>query len=69
MLIAWPESLEAALDYGVVRAGGKARVFADLWDLRRFSKCERCFDARQARLHRMNVEQRVLPAISCACSG
>jgi len=58
-------TLEAAHDYGVGRAG--ARVFADLWDLRRFSKCAKCLEAREHRLHRMNLEQQVLPVIECAC--
>ena len=42
------------------------RVFVDLWDLERFSDCSACFEARRARLHTMNLEQRVLPSVSCA---
>lgn len=55
--------LESALEYGI--DSQKARVFADLWDLRRFSRCQACFEARQARLHRMNLDQQVLPPIVC----
>jgi len=57
--------VEAAHDYGV--GYGLARVFADLWDLRRFAKCEKCFDRRQERLHKMNCEQLVLPHVECSC--
>ncbi len=45
------------------------RVFADLWDLNRFSDCPQCFDARRTRLHTMNLEQRVLPPVVCGCEG
>jgi radical SAM enzyme (TIGR01210 family) len=59
--------LEAALERGLERAPG--RVFADLWDLDRFADCPSCFDARQARLRRMNFEQRTPPSILCAGCG
>lgn len=58
-------ALEASLDYGVGLARG--RVLADLWDLRRFSRCVRCFDARAARLGRMNLAQAPEPPVGCAC--
>ncbi|MGZ5545850.1 MAG: radical SAM protein [Limisphaerales bacterium] len=57
--------VEEVVDYGV--GLGKARVFADMWDLRRFSKCSNCFDQREDRLHRMNCAQEVLPRVDCAC--
>jgi len=58
--------LEASVTYGIGLA--KGRVFADLWDLRRFSKCDACFDARAARLLQMNLQQTVLAPIECgAC--
>jgi radical SAM enzyme (TIGR01210 family) len=59
--------LEEVIDYGV--GLGSARVFADLWDLRRFSKCPKCFDAREERLHRMNCTQKVLERVQCDCEG
>jgi archaeosine synthase beta-subunit len=60
--------LEAAAAYGIGLARG--RVFADLWDAKRFAVCGACSEARLARLHRMNLEQRVPPAIRCdACGG
>jgi archaeosine synthase beta-subunit len=57
--------LEDAVDYGV--GLNRARVFADLWDLRRFSKCPKCFDQREARLHQMNCTQQVLARAVCDC--
>ena len=57
--------LEDVVDYGVGLA--RARVFADLWDLRRFSKCPKCFEARQERFHRMNCTQRVSERVNCDC--
>ena len=59
--------LEDVIDYGV--GLGRARVFSDLWDLRRFSKCPKCFDAREERLHRMNCTQRILDRVQCDCEG
>jgi hypothetical protein len=41
------------------------RVFADLWDLDRLTDCADCLEPRHARLHAMNLEQRVLPAVAC----
>jgi len=58
--------LEESVEYGVALDQG--RVFADLWDLRRFSRCDECFDARAERLHRMNLDQTLAPRIECgAC--
>lgn len=45
----------------------KGRVFCDVWDLEKFSDCAKCFARRKDRLTRMNLEQRVLPAIECEC--
>lgn len=43
----------------------RGRVFVDLWDLQRLATCDRCYDARRERLHRMNLDQRVAPSIVC----
>jgi hypothetical protein len=60
--------LEEATAYGISLARG--RVFADLWDAERFAACTACRGARITRLHRMNLEQRIQPAIDCdACGG
>jgi archaeosine synthase beta-subunit len=55
--------LEAALDEAI--AGGRGRVFADLWNLDRLAGCHVCVAARRARLHAMNLTQRVLPPVRC----
>jgi len=61
------ETLEAAAAYGVDL--GRGRVFADLWDLEKFSTCVHCFTARLARLREMNLRQAVPPLISCPQCG
>ena len=57
------ETLESALDYGIGLQRG--RVFADLWDLEKFSHCAACFPARRARLEVMNLSQRIEPRVRC----
>lgn len=60
-------TLEAALAAGI--AQGRGRVFADLWDLERFSNCGHCFAARAERLRIMNLHQTVPPLPPCGyCS-
>lgn len=62
------ETLEAAMDHGVGLQRG--RVFADLWDLEKFSRCPHCFAARRERLNTMNFTQQLLPRIACPqCAG
>lgn len=58
-------TLEAALDHGVGLKRG--RVFADVWDLEKFSGCGECFERRRARLQEMNLGQTLLPRVVCAC--
>lgn len=49
---------------------GRGRVFADLWDLERFSNCSTCFEARQKRLNEINLQQAILPPVACdVCGG
>lgn len=60
-------SLSTAL---TVVAGGRTRVFADLWNLESVAACSRCRQARLARLHAINLTQQSLPAVLCdACHG
>ncbi len=56
-------TLEAAFDYGIGLRRG--RVFADTWDLGKFSDCAACFPARQARLERMNLSQQFEARVEC----
>ena len=57
-------TLEEAAAYGVGLRRG--RVFADLWDLEKFSGCPACFVARQERLERMNFTQTIEPSVVCS---
>ncbi len=59
--------LEQAVEYGIKIQRG--RVFADLWDLDRFSNCEVCFERRRARLDQMNRLQSIEPVIPCDSCG
>jgi radical SAM enzyme (TIGR01210 family) len=58
-------TLEAALEYGLGLKQG--RVFADVWDLEKFSDCNACFEKRFARLREMNVRQIIRPRVACEC--
>jgi hypothetical protein len=60
------DDVERGVDAAFARARGRGRLFVDVWDLERFAECPACLDARRDRLHRMNLEQRILPLILCA---
>lgn len=60
-------TLEEAAAYGVGLKRG--RVFADLWDLEKFSDCAACFCARRERLERMNLTQQTEPRVICSHCG
>jgi uncharacterized Fe-S cluster-containing MiaB family protein len=60
------ESLEAALEGGLDL--GRGRVLADLWEIERFSRCPACGPYRAERLRKMNLSQKMLPAIECSCT-
>ena len=60
-------TFEAAFDYAIGLRRG--RVFADTWDLERFSDCAECFCARKERLERINISQRSEAQVTCgACA-
>ena len=56
-------SLEAVFTTGLEMNRG--RVFVDLWDFKRISRCPSCTTAQQQRLQHMNLTQSVLPPIPC----
>lgn len=58
-------SLEQVLDYGVSLQ--KGNVFADLWDLERFTQCPHCFQARKERLEKTNLKQQIQAPVNCEC--
>jgi radical SAM enzyme (TIGR01210 family) len=59
-------SLEQVLEYGIGLS--KGRVFADVWDLVHFSKCNKCIDQRVNRLIAMNLSQKKFSTIHCECT-
>ena len=59
--------LEAAQEFGLrLRA---SRLFADTWDIERFSDCASCGEARRDRLERINLSQMIEPRVECVCGG
>ena len=58
-------SLESVIEYGIGLNAG--RVFADLWDLKLFSHCDKCFDQRARRLNKMNLGQKIINQVNCDC--
>lgn len=61
------KSLEKVIEYGIRLEAGL--VFADLWDIDRFSSCDKCLDMRKNRLARMNLYQTIYPQINCSCQN
>jgi radical SAM enzyme (TIGR01210 family) len=62
-LSALEQSLEKSLQ---LRAG---RVFADTWDLQKFSSCSSCFKPRENRLSNINLTQLFIPRVACSTCG
>jgi len=60
-------TVEASLEYGLAMSAG--RVFADLWELERFSTCDVCYDSRFKRLLRMNLDQTFIARVECPVCG
>jgi radical SAM enzyme (TIGR01210 family) len=60
-------TFEEAMDQ--VLAKSRGRVFADTWDLERFSNCPACFPDRRARLERLNLSQTPEPEVECVHCG
>jgi radical SAM enzyme (TIGR01210 family) len=60
-------TVEASLQYGL--ALRKGRVFADLWELQRFSTCDVCYESRFKRLQRMNLDQTFIARVECRACG
>ncbi len=60
-------AIERALAAGI--GLGRGRVFMDLWDFEQVAACPHCRADRRERLHRMNLDQRILPAVRCEPCG
>jgi hypothetical protein len=58
-------SMEKVLEYGIEQQAG--RVFVDVWDLKLFSKCDKCVKGRISRLTEMNLSQKFSERIKCTC--
>lgn len=61
------EAIEDSFDWALGLR--RSRIFADLWDLQRFSHCPDCFQQRRTRLEQMNRAQVILPRIECRCGA
>jgi len=61
------KSLEEVIEYGIGLKSGA--VLADLWDIERFSSCNRCLEMRKEKLLQMSLNQKIYPRIDCSCSG
>ena len=57
--------LERSLTLALKRAPSSGRVFADLWNLDRFSDCSHCLDGRRTHLLAANLEQHVPESVDC----
>lgn len=60
-------TLQTAVEYGITTNRG--RVFADLWDLKKFSACSNCFDERFQKLQMMNLQQKITMNSQCEECG
>jgi radical SAM enzyme (TIGR01210 family) len=61
--------IERSIDLALIHAGGRGRVFVDVWDLERFAACPHCLASRRQRLHTLNLEQRIALRFHCpACA-
>jgi hypothetical protein len=60
--------VERSVELALTRAE-RGRVFVDLWDLQRFSRCSRCLEDRWLRLRTMNLEQRRDTHVTCVACG
>ncbi|MBO6575485.1 MAG: hypothetical protein JJ896_10820 [Rhodothermales bacterium] len=62
------KALESAVEQTLAQTPPGVRVFGDLWDVDRLEGCARCAQNRQARIARMNRDQRVPTPVLCdAC--
>lgn len=59
------KSLEEVVEYGISLKAG--RVFADLWDIEKFSTCNLCMHKRINRLESMNYTGEIPSSVVCTC--
>jgi radical SAM enzyme (TIGR01210 family) len=58
-------SLEAIMEYGLRLKAG--RIFSDVWNIEEFTVCPECIHQRKNRLVEMNLYQKMVPPVECAC--
>ena len=63
------EDIERSLEIAADMVSNGRRIFVDLWDLERFSRCPHCFHARRDRMHAFNLDQRLRDMASCKLCG
>jgi len=61
--------VERSFELALTHAGGRGRVFVDLWNFERFAQCPQCLVVRRQRLHVMNLEQQSHPRLRCEACG
>jgi len=61
------QSLESVLEFGIQLNTG--RIFADVWDLKLFSKCDKCSNERIRRITDMNWNQKIIEHVMCSCGA
>jgi radical SAM enzyme (TIGR01210 family) len=59
--------LERVLEQGLRL--NRDRVFADLWEAEKFSRCSHCVERRLQRLQQMNLTQQISPVVNCSVCG
>lgn len=59
-------SLEEVIEHGINLHAG--RVFADTWDLDRFTECNKCDVMRIKRLEEMNLTRKIPAPVICSCT-
>jgi radical SAM enzyme (TIGR01210 family) len=63
------DQIEHSFELALQHAGGRGRVFVDLWDLARFTSCAACLETRRNRLHEINLQQTLVASIACHACG
>jgi radical SAM enzyme (TIGR01210 family) len=61
--------IERSAELALAQYRHRGLIFVDLWDLERFTACGICYERRRDRLHRMNLDQHVPPAVVCDACG
>jgi radical SAM enzyme (TIGR01210 family) len=58
-------SLEKVVEFGIGLKAGI--VLGDLWDIHKFSNCDKCLESRVDRIKEMNLTQQISDKVECDC--